>query len=126
MVNIDDNSSIVLMFNKISGWNIIPNKADYKGEYLLGESQSKTPDFQLMQFTGLHDKNGREIYDGDILTSLGKDVCVVKYKSELCGYFLEFYDANLDQMDFMKLDFNTVKFREVVGNVHETPELLKR
>jgi uncharacterized phage protein (TIGR01671 family) len=78
----------------------------------------------LMQFTGLRDKNGTEIYEGDSLREK-KDimtVCVVF----MDGAFWFMYDSN-DRFTFDWLvghERNKWKF-EVIGNIYENPELLK-
>ena len=73
------------------------------------------PNAVLMQYTGLKDKNGKEIYEGDIIqTPMGWVASV-------------FYDNNnvcfcLDTDD----DYNPCIGRyEVIGNIYENPELLK-
>ena len=79
-------------------------------------------DIELMQFTGLHDKNGKEIYDGDII------------KSRL----YPLYDGHTHDVYFKDGDYRVrwTMFRlsemfehthtgiEVIGNIYENPELL--
>lgn len=89
--------------------------------------------FELMQYTGLHDKNGREIYEGDILKVTGEDsesyVATVKWFGDegypafdLAGIpETRFYDANVLATIFQ----GGVETCEVIGNIFENPELLE-
>jgi hypothetical protein len=64
----------------------------------------------VMQFTGLLDKNGKEIYEGDILSH--------KYYS--MPVICEFVDGSFIFDDISKYDESL----EVIGNIYENPELL--
>ena len=69
-----------------------------------------------MQFTGIHDKNGKEIYEGDILENQ-KERSVV-YFEDGC-FYVKFKDCRYRIGGF---DRNYIR---VIGNIHENPELLK-
>lgn len=89
-------------------------------------------DCVLMQYTGLKDKNGKEIYEGDICEvryeyDLNEsDYCEGESKSEVvfrdgCFCFGKSGDGLLSQTVASYLPNNI----EVVGNVYENPELLE-
>jgi uncharacterized phage protein (TIGR01671 family) len=77
-------------------------------------------DYNLMQFTGLHDKNGKEIYEGDVVSAPTK---TNRYEIEFSHD--RFQPANWDRYGINGEDnFNWCDF-EVIGNIYENPELLK-
>ena len=76
----------------------------------------ESEEWKVMQFTGLHDKNGKEIYEGDIVTTYGQNPDTIIFASG-CFYLenaMQFYEATYwgDEL-------------EIIGNIYENPELLK-
>ena len=76
-------------------------------------------EFELMQYTGLKDKNGKEIYERDIITC--SNGMAYQYEVEFVfGCFLGHDKAT----GFSKKLYD-MKDLEVVGNIYENPELLE-
>jgi uncharacterized phage protein (TIGR01671 family) len=71
--------------------------------------------FKLMQFTGLHDKNGMEIYEGDIV----KGHSTGQYEGLIHFAYGE-YRIRCKNSDRSLCD--EWKFIEVIGNIHENKE----
>ena len=78
------------------------------------------------QFTGMYDAEGREIYEGDILSN-GRDTVAVSYSIEFAA-FVGLYNGredlvlNLDDCIDQPLDELKLK---VIGNVYDNPDLLE-
>ena len=82
----------------------------------------------LMQYTGLKDNNGTEIYEGDILsTDLDRPYLIVEFRNG--AFMYQCHDNGKDYYDFMATtgeNSNFTKYHEVIGNIFENPELLER
>ena len=76
-------------------------------------------DIVLMQSTGLTDKNGKEIFEGDIIDSTGGFLTgVVEFRVSLGMFISELVEYN----NFERL-CNVASSRKVIGNIWEHPEL---
>ena len=77
-------------------------------------------DLVLMQSSGMTDKNGKEIFDGDILRSKNGTLNgVVKYNSEFGIWTNDLLWYN----NFENL-WSIADSREIIGNIYENPELI--
>lgn len=87
-----------------------------KGHYPRYEVDPAT----VGQFTGVHDKNGREIYEGDIIENgRGWRHCV-KYRDGFAGFVARggTFPPLMNQ--------GSMNFYTVIGNIHDNPELLEQ
>ena len=111
--NVYANDSKKLSCNHLKGWSI-------DEEY-------------LMQSTGLKDKNGQEIFEGDIIKRDGIkrpevirfgewiDVDSLGYKEQYIGFYFESEHEGQEWLHSVEPQFNHLY--KVIGNIYENPEL---
>jgi hypothetical protein len=97
------------------------NLLTFDGQILpQGRAEWEADRYEIMQFSGLKDKNGKEIYEADILGT-GEQRATMVFSTDVMqdgtsncfgsGFFPE---ADIDPSDC-----------EIIGNIYENPELLK-
>lgn len=77
-------------------------------------------DVEIMQFTGLHDSEGREVYEGDAVRLKNGDILTIKY-SEIVPWFVFVENDGTEYLPSIE-DYDNLK---IIGNVFENPELVK-
>ena len=111
--------------NKIHCWSVIEDHFTF--EELLDDNF-----FEAMQYTGLKDKNGNEIYDGDYIRysmrtvngSVFTHVCRV-FQHESGTWRIEGYHEDNHSYETKGTVYAAHLICEVIGNIYENPELAK-
>lgn len=84
-----------------------------------------SPDeIELMQSTGLKDKNGKEIFEGDIVDYKGREA-VVKWHGSYASFIYRFVDGLQERVSEWDPLFLACYHFEVIGNIYENQELLE-
>jgi uncharacterized phage protein (TIGR01671 family) len=124
----------------------------YDGFGVSFEQRISASKLEIMEFTGLHDKNGTEIYEGDIFQYDGDDdhrINYVGYQQTKIGFIQGVqggFELFIKYPKYLRIDFQEICFTsalkpgnpipqhlkrqliddfEIIGNIYENPELLE-
>lgn len=110
---------------KFRAWDKNNNKMVFVGDKYAktyGQMIDMFEDEDLMQFTGLHDAKGKEIYEGDIIRNNYSSVKVIIAFKHAC------FGSLMDDIFISFTEYGTETYLktecEVIGNIHDNKEIL--
>lgn len=117
---------------KFRTWNWLEDRYDEQPCAFISTSGELTPSINriIEQYTGLKDRNGKEIYEGDIIENTLDVACnksktyQVFYKTDFAKFEIAPIDGKIDIASGY-FNFASMEHFEVIGNIHEDPELLE-
>lgn len=93
-------------------------------EYSCDGSQYRVDPATVGQYTGLTDKNGVKVFEGDIIWGTGSkanmDNFVIRWSEAICGF-----TAGEGKRVWPNMNQSTISAYEVVGNIHDNPERME-
>lgn len=109
-----------LMRDNVGGSYVFPNEAE--NLYLEYEVDPAT----VGQYSGLTDKNGEKIFEGDIIEDCNNRIGYVAWLPQECGYVVvwEKSDSRLGHRNRGSGYYQDTTI-SVIGNIHDNPELVK-
>lgn len=110
------------IMGEVLGIDILHKEIFFSNEDADCYEHTDFKDIELMQYTGLKDKNEKEIYEGDILKLRDNHgIQLVKYHDEWSAFIVE--SQKDTSVGVLGLYFDKEDF-EIIGNAYENPELL--
>ncbi len=119
------------MEHKYRVWDIPEQKMYYEGFYICpdgslvwrNDAKPEPDTYILMQYTGLKDKNGKEIYKGDVVKDID-GVWLVEQRNYKWVVIMLPWDRETEPPDIY--DLCDMGYLEIIGDIHSKPELLEQ